>query len=78
MCLQWEGREKSHVDADLLKRVFEEVDGFDLKRPVRIYASTCEVGESESFTFCQIPDEIMAALHLEDGTDARDEDIEDD
>lgn len=66
VCLRWAGRDNSHVDADLLRAVFAEVDQLGLKRPVRIYASTSEIGESDSFTFCQIPDEIMASLSLDD------------
>jgi len=32
---------------------------------VRIYGTTCTVSETKSFVFCQIPDEILASLHIE-------------
>ena len=32
--------------------------------------ATCEIGETESFRFCQIPDEILAALQITDDDDA--------
>ncbi len=46
--------------------MFEEAKLRGLRRPLRVYGSTCEVGETESFRFCQIPDEILAALQLDD------------
>jgi hypothetical protein len=36
-------------------------------RPGRVSGSTCDVGPPDSFRFCQIPDEILAALQIEDG-----------
>jgi hypothetical protein len=38
----------------------------DLRRPLHVYGSTCDVGETDSFRFCQIPDEIVAALQLDE------------
>ena len=40
-----------------------------MNKPLRVYGSTCVVGETDSFRFCQIPDEIVAALSLSDQAD---------
>jgi adenine-specific DNA-methyltransferase len=44
--------------------MFEEAKKLGLNKPLRVYGTTCTVGETESFRFCQIPDEILAALQL--------------
>jgi len=44
--------------------VFKEVKELGLLKPVRMYGTTCMVGETDSFRFCQIPDEILAALQI--------------
>lgn len=64
ICLCWNGRAKSNVSRDVLVEMFDEADSLSLKRPLRVYGSTCEVGETESFRFCQIPDAILAALQI--------------
>jgi len=46
--------------------MFVEAKKLGLKKPLRVYGSTCEVSETDSFRFCQIPDEILAALQIED------------
>jgi adenine-specific DNA-methyltransferase len=66
ICLCWNGRSKSSISREVLVGMFEEVEECGLRRPIRAYAATCEVGETDSFRFCQIPDEILAALHIED------------
>jgi adenine-specific DNA-methyltransferase len=35
-----------------------------LKRPFRIYGTFCRVGDTQSWKFCQIPDEILAQMHI--------------
>jgi adenine-specific DNA-methyltransferase len=66
ICLCWNGRSKSSISRDVLVDMFKEVEEFELRRPIRAYAATCQVGETDSFRFCQIPDEILAALHIAD------------
>lgn len=66
ICLRWNGRADSTVTREILVEMFEEAKKRGLSRPIRVYGSTCVVGETSSFRFCQIPDEIMAALHIEE------------
>jgi adenine-specific DNA-methyltransferase len=69
ICLCWNGRKHSTVSRDVLIAMFEEAKALQLHRPLRVYGSTCEVGETDSFRFCQIPDAILAALQLVEETD---------
>jgi len=69
ICLCWNGRQNSTVTRDVLVSMFHETKALDLKRPIRVYGSTCEVGETDSFRFCQIPDAILAALQLVEEAD---------
>lgn len=72
--LCWNGRSNSTVNREVLREMFDEVKAFKLSKPMRVYGTTCTVGESESFRFCQIPDEILAALQLaEEETDSEDD-----
>jgi adenine-specific DNA-methyltransferase len=64
ICLKWNGRADSAVTRDVLVAMFEEVKALGLNKPLRVYGSTCVVAETESFRFCQIPDEIVAALQI--------------
>ena len=64
IALCWNGRDGSVVDRTVLRSMFEEAKSFGLRKPIRAYGITCPVGETESFRFCQIPDEILAALQL--------------
>lgn len=66
ICLCWSGRAKSDITRDVLVAMFEEAKTRGLRRPLRVYGATCDVGESESFRFCQIPDEILAALQIDE------------
>lgn len=66
ICLCWSGRAKSAITREVLVAMFDEAKVRGLRRPLRAYAVTCEVGETDSFRFCQIPDEILAALQIED------------
>ena len=72
ICLCWNGRRNSTVTRDVLVAMFEETKSLELRRPIRVYGSTCEVAETDSFRFCQIPDEILAALQLVEETDDED------
>jgi adenine-specific DNA-methyltransferase len=64
IALCWHGRTRSMVDRDVLRAMFEEAKDLKLNKPLRVYGTTCTVGETDSFRFCQIPDEILAALQL--------------
>ncbi len=66
ICLCWNGRTKSAITRDVLVAMFDETKARGLRRPLRAYGATCEVGETDSFRFCQIPDEILAALQIAD------------
>jgi adenine-specific DNA-methyltransferase len=66
ICLCWNGRTKSAITRDVLVAMFDEVKERGLRRPLRAYGATCEVGETDSFRFCQIPNEILAALQIAD------------
>ncbi len=66
ICLCWNGRKDSAITRDVLVAMFDEAKARGLRRPLRAYAATCEIGETESFRFCQIPDEILAALQITD------------
>jgi adenine-specific DNA-methyltransferase len=62
IALVWNGATKSRVTTKIINDVLLEAKEMGLKTPVRIYGTTCSVSETPSFRFCQIPDEILAAL----------------
>lgn len=64
ICLVWNGADNSEVTPDILKAVSKEVSQAGLKRPFRIYGTFCRVGDTQSWKFCQIPDEILAQMHI--------------
>lgn len=64
IALCWSGREDSEVTGEVVNAALKEVTKHRLKTPMRIYGTTCRISETKSFTFCQIPDEILAALYL--------------
>jgi adenine-specific DNA-methyltransferase len=69
VALYWTGRGDydSRVTLAVLDDVFAEVEKLNLRFPVRVYGVSCKLSETRDFTFCQIPDEIVAALYqLED------------
>ena len=75
ICLVWNGNTDSEVTPAHLKKAAEEVTKAKLKRPFRIYGTVCRVGDTQSWRFCQIPDEILAQMHIEeDSSGERDED----
>jgi adenine-specific DNA-methyltransferase len=66
ICLCWNGRLDSTITREVLVAMFDEAKSSGLRRPLRVYGATCDVGETDSFRFCQIPDEILAALQIAD------------
>jgi adenine-specific DNA-methyltransferase len=64
IALCWNGRDDSDVTGEVVNAALKEVAKHGLKTPMRIYGTTCRISETKSFTFCQIPDEILAALYL--------------
>jgi adenine-specific DNA-methyltransferase len=76
ICLCWRGRTKSAITDKVLSAMFKEAKDLGLRRPIRAYGATCSVGETDSFRFCQIPDEIIAALQLDGGSEALDGDAD--
>ncbi|WP_081444560.1 site-specific DNA-methyltransferase [Anaeromyxobacter dehalogenans] len=63
IALVWNGRANSAVTVKIVDEALAEVAKFGLKTPLRIYGTVCRISETRSFTFCQIPDEILASLH---------------
>ncbi len=59
ICLCWNGRAQSTVTSDVLTAMYLEAKELDLRTPLRVYGSTCQVAETDSFRFCQIPDAIL-------------------
>lgn len=66
LALVWRGAAKSQVNTDVINEALKETIELGLKTPIRIYGTTCNISETKSFVFCQIPDEILAALQIED------------
>ena len=64
ICLVWQGVKKSEVTPDILKTASREVSKAGLKRPFRIYGTFCRIGDTQSWKFCQIPDEILAQMNI--------------
>lgn len=65
VCLEWGGEGDGAVTRDVLRGMFEEVVELGLRLPMRVYGVTCDVAETEDFTFCQLPDEVKALLGYE-------------
>lgn len=66
ICLVWNGNEDSEVTPEHLKRAAIEVDTSCFKRPFRIYGTFCRAAETEKWKFCQIPDEILVRMHIQE------------
>jgi len=66
ICLVWNGNDDSEVTSEHLTVAAQEVDAAGLKRPFRIYGTFCRVGDTSSWKFCQIPDEILAQMHIQE------------
>ncbi|WP_427136769.1 site-specific DNA-methyltransferase [Pseudarthrobacter sp. S9] len=73
LALAWFGSANSKVDAEVINEALQEAAELGLKTPIRIYGTTCTISETRSFIFCQIPDEILMALHLEEDERNQDE-----
>lgn len=68
LALVWNGSTNSQVNSVVINEALREAKELGLKTPMRIYGTTCNISETRSFIFCQIPDEILAALQIkEDG-----------
>ena len=66
IALHWEGRDGSTVTGKIVNDALKEAGSLGLATPMRIYGTSCKISETPSFVFCQIPDEILAALDLDD------------
>jgi len=66
LALVWRGATHSQVNSEVINEALAEAKQLGLKAPIRIYGTTCNISETRSFVFCQIPDEILAALQLEE------------
>jgi len=66
ICLVWNGNDDSEVTPEHLKRAAIEVDTACFKRPFRIYGTFCRAAETEKWKFCQIPDEILVRMHIQE------------
>ena len=66
ICLLWNGSGKSEVTKDHLRAAADEVSAAQLKRPFRIYGTSCRYSNTTSWRFCQIPDEILLQLQLDE------------
>lgn len=64
ICLHWNGEDNSEVTSEILKEVSLEVSKAGLKKPFRIYGTVCRISDTRSWQFKQIPDEILAQMHL--------------
>jgi adenine-specific DNA-methyltransferase len=65
ICVVWHGADQSEVRPEDLQNAAAEVSKSGLKRPFRIYGTFCRVAEvPTSWRFCQIPDEILAQMHI--------------
>jgi adenine-specific DNA-methyltransferase len=67
ICLVWNGAADSEVTPEMLQAASQEVSRAGLKRPFRIYGTFCRVGDTQSWKFCQIPDEILTQMHISEG-----------
>lgn len=67
ICLVWNGEQDSEVTSDLVERAAKEVTAAGLKLPFRMYGTSCRIGNTASWRFCQIPDEILVQMRLSDG-----------
>jgi adenine-specific DNA-methyltransferase len=66
LALVWLGPTNSQVNATVINEALKEAADLGLKTPIRIYGTTCNISETKSFVFCQIPDEILAALQIDE------------
>ncbi len=69
ICLVWNGSKDSEVTPEKLRECSLEVSASGLKRPFRVYGTFCRVGDTTSWKFCQIPDDILTQMHLREDID---------
>ena len=74
IALVWNGTTNSRVTTKIINASLAEAKKLNLKTPLRIYGTTSTVSETRSFRFCQIPDEILAALVTREPTDGSEAD----
>lgn len=66
ICLVWTGENGREVTKEDYRKAAEEVTQAGLKRPFRMYGTFTPVGDTASWKFCQIPDEILAQMHIQE------------
>lgn len=64
ICLCYKGPGESVVTIDDLTEMFVEAKKLGLAKPLRVYGTACEVVEDDTFTFFQLPDELLSNLSL--------------
>jgi len=68
IALVWDlnrGNEQGYLTREIYREIMDEVKAFKMKKPVFIYGSVnAGPNGSSSYTFMQIPDEILAALEI--------------
>lgn len=73
IALVWDlnrGNEQGYLTREIYREIMDEVKAFKMKKPVFIYGSVnAGPNGSSSYTFMQIPDEILAALEITNLTD---------
>lgn len=66
ICLVWNGENDSEVTKDDYRKAAQEVKAAGLKKPLRMYGGFTYVADTASWVFRQIPDEILAQMHIQD------------
>lgn len=66
ICLVWNGATDGEVTKEHYRNAATEVTAAGLKRPFRMYGTSTPVGDTASWKFCQIPDEILAQMHIQE------------
>jgi len=69
ICLVWNGEDNSEVTKEDYRKAAEEVKAAGLKKPLRMYGGFTYVGDTASWVFRQIPDEILAQMHIQEDWD---------
>lgn len=66
ICLVWNGEDDSEVTKHHFREAAMEVTAAGLKRPFRMYGTHTLVADTTSWKFCQIPDEILTQMHIQE------------
>lgn len=64
ICLVWVDQNDNEVTKEDYRKAALEVRAASLRKPFRMYGGFTYVGDTPSWQFCQIPDEIMAQMHI--------------